>query len=408
MIASQQCGTAVRIARMAPRSLAPRTISALFSFALSSLGFSHAEAPKATILETKVISQQPEYYHGWPTVVRRQNGELWVSWSGGRESHVCPFGQVHSMTSRDDGKTWTWPRVLLDSATDDRDSGVLETAKGTLLVTTFTSLAYEDYFKKASMMAEHTDKGWVSKAMPAALFVRWQAAHSRLSDEERKAELGEWVIRSTDGGKSWSNRIPTVVNSPHGPIQLKDGRLLYPGKQLWTGEKKIGVAESKDDGLTWQWLSEIPTRAGDDAVKSYHELHGVEAADGTIIVHIRNHNKADAGGTLQTESKDGGKTWSEPHAITFGLPSHLLRLRDNRLLMTYGHRRPPFGNQARISSDQGKTWSDPINLSGDGKGGDLGYPSTVELADGTFLTVWYESMKEPKLAVLRQAKWKLD
>jgi len=244
--------------------------------------------------------------------------------------------------------------------------------------------------------------------MPSEQFARWQAAHSRLSDDERKAELGEWVIRSTDGGKSWSNRIPTVANSPHGPIQLKDGRLLYPGKQLWTGEKKIGVAESKDDGLTWQWLSEIPTRKGDDAVKSYHELHGVEAADGTIIVQIRNHNKVDAGGTLQTESKDGGKTWSEPHAITFGLPSHLLRLRDNRLLMTYGHRRPPFGNQARISSDNGQTWSDPIILSGDGKGGDLGYPSTVELTDGTLLTVWYESMKEPKLAVLRQAKWKLD
>ncbi len=393
---------------MVPRSFTPCTTATLVSLALSSFALSFADAPKATILETKVISQQPEYYHGWPTVVRRQNGDLWVSWSGGRESHVCPFGQVHSMTSHDDGKTWTWPRVLLDSATDDRDSGVLETAKGTLLVTTFTSLAYEDSFKKASMMAEHTDKGWVSKTMPAAQFARWQAAHSRLNDEERQAELGEWVIRSTDGGKSWSNRIPTVVNSPHGPIQLKDGRLLYPGKQLWTGDKKIGVAESKDDGLTWQWLSEIPTRKGDDAVKSYHELHGVEAADGTIIVQIRNHNKADAGGTLQTESKDGGKSWTEPHAISFGLPSHLLRLRDNRLVMTYGHRRPPFGNQARISSDHGKTWSDPIIISGDGKGGDLGYPSTVELADGTFLTVWYESMKEPKLAVLRQAKWKLQ
>jgi hypothetical protein len=46
-------------------------------------------------------------------------------------------------------------------------------------------------------------------------------------------------------------------------------------------------------------------------------------------------------------------------------------------------------------------------LSGDGKGGDLGYPSTVELADGTLLTVWYEAMKESKNAVLRQAKWKL-
>jgi sialidase-1 len=366
-------------------------------------------SPGAKILETKVISQQPEYYHGWPTVVRRANGELWLSWSGGRESHVCPFGQVHAMTSRDNGASWTFPRVLLDTATDDRDSGVLETSKGTLLVSTFTSLAYEDSFKKAAAMAELTDKGWVSKAMPAERYARWKAAHERLNDEERQAELGEWLIRSTDGGKSWSTRIPTVVNSPHGPIQLKDGRLLYAGKQLWTGEKKIGVAESKDDGLTWQWLGGIPTRQGDDTTKSYHELHAVEAADGTIIAQIRNHNAANKGETLQSESKDGGKTWSAPHSIgVWGLPSHLLRLRDGRLLMTYGHRRKPFGNQARLSSDNGQTWGEAMILSGDGKGGDLGYPSTVELPDGTLLTVWYESMAEPKLAVLRQATWRLE
>ncbi len=366
-------------------------------------------APAAKIIETKVISQQPEFYHGWPTVARRQNGELWVSWSGGRESHVCPFGQVHAMTSRDNGATWTWPRVLLDTATDDRDSGVLETDKGTLIVTTFTSLAYEDHFKKASTFAEHTDKGWTSKTMPQEQFVKWKAAHERLNDEERKAELDEWAIRSTDGGKSWSTRIPTIVNSPHGPIQLKDGRLLYAGKQLWTADKKVGVAESKDDGQTWQWLAEIPTRKGDKAASAYHELHAVEAADGTLIAQIRNHNEANKGETLQTESRDGGKTWSEPHSIgVWGLPSHLLRLRDGRLVMTYGHRRKPYGNQARISSDNGQTWSEAMILSGDGIGGDLGYPSTVELTDGTLLSVWYETMKEPKLAVLRQATWRIE
>lgn len=369
---------------------------------------SNAAAPAAKILETKIISQQPQYYHGWSTVVRRANGELWLTWSGGREAHVCPFGQVHAMTSRDDGKTWTFPRVLLDSATDDRDSGVLETAKGTLLVTTFTSLAYEPYLKKATAMSVLGPKGWESKAMPAERYARWKAAHERLNDEERKAELGEWIIRSTDGGKSWSVRIPTIVNSPHGPIQLKDGRLLYAGKQLWTEDQKIGVAESKDDGQTWQWLAEIPVRKG-DVVKSYHELHAVEAADGRLIAQIRNHNATNKGETLQSESTDGGKTWSEPHAIgVWGLPSHLLRLRDGRLVMTYGHRRKPFGNQARISTDNGKTWGEPIILSGDGIGGDLGYPSTVELADGTLLTVWYETMKEPKLAVLRQATWRIE
>ncbi|MFA6547171.1 MAG: exo-alpha-sialidase [Limisphaerales bacterium] len=366
-------------------------------------------APAAKIIETKIISQQPEYYHGWPTIARRANGELWVSWSGGRESHVCPFGQVHAMTSRDDGRTWTWPRVLLDSATDDRDSGVIETARGTLLVTTFTSLAYEPFLEKASAFAELTPKGWVTKGMSAEQFAKWKAAHARLNDEERKAELGQWLIRSTDGGKTWSTRLPTIVNSPHGPIQLRDGRLLYAGKQLWTGEKRTGVCESRDDGQTWQWLAEIPTRKGDQAVQGYHELHAVETNSGTLVAQIRNHNKANSGETLQTESNDGGKTWSEPHSIgVWGLPSHLLKLRDGRLLMTYGHRRAPFGNQARLSTDDGKTWSEAMILSGDGKGGDLGYPSTVELGDGSLLTVWYESMKEPRLAVLRQARWTLS
>ena len=384
-----------------------RISSHLLAVALLALLPNAQSEDLATILETKIISQQPEYYHGWSTVARRANGELWVSWSGGREAHVCPFGQVHAMTSGDDGKTWTFPQVLLDSATDDRDSGVLETTKGTLLVSTFTSLAYEPLLAKAKGFGELTDKGWQTKGMSPEQFARWTAAHARLSDQERKAELGEWVIRSTDGGRSWSARIPTAVNSPHGPIQLKDGRLLYAGKQLWTEDKKIGVAESKDDGLSWHWLAEIPSRPEDKVADSYHELHAVEAADGTLIAQIRNHNSADKSWTLQSESSDGGKTWSVPHPICFGLPSHLLRLRDDRLLMTYGHRRPPFGNQARISADNGKTWGEAIILSGDGKGGDLGYPSTVELADGTLLTVWYEAMKESKNAVLRQAKWKL-
>jgi len=91
----------------------------------------------------------------------------------------------------------------------------------------------------------------------------------------------------------------------------------------------------------------------------------------------------------------------------WGLPSHLLRLRDDRLLMTYGHRRPPFGNQARLSADHGRSWSEPVIISGDGTGGDLGYPSTVELRDGSLLTVWYEQMAGGARAVLRQARWSL-
>ncbi len=374
--------------------------------ATSSLAFpclAHGAAPAVEILETKIISQQAEYYHGWPTVARLRNGQLWVTWSGGRESHVCPFGQVHAMMSPDEGASWTWPRVLLDSATDDRDSGVMESIKGTLLISSFTSFAYQPRLE-AGLKAMAGDKN----AMPADQLARWKAVHARLGDAGCEADLGEWVIRSTDGGKSWSSRIPTLVNSPHGPIQLKDGRLLYAGKQLWTAEKKIGVAESRDDGLTWQWLAAIPTRPGDTVREDYHELHAIEAHDGTLIAQIRNHNAANEGETLQSESRDGGTTWSEPHPIgVWGLPSHLLKLRNGRLLMTYGHRRPPFGNQARLSIDHGRTWGEAMELSTDGIGGDLGYPSTAEMADGTLLSVWYEKMKAPGLAVLRQAKWRL-
>jgi len=356
-------------------------------------------APSAEIREIKVISQQPYFYHGWSTVARRRNGELWVTWSGGREAHVCPFGQVCSMTSKDDGATWGRARVLHDGAIDDRDSGVIETSKGTLLVTTFSSLAYEALLKKAEQAGS-----W-----PPEKLALWKATRDFMTPEQRKAALGEWLLRSTDGGITWSQPIATIANSPHGPIQLSDGRLLYAGKQLWTGDRRIGVAESTDDGLTWRWLADIPTREGDDAAASYHELHAVECADGRIVAQIRNHNKNNAGETLQTESADGGKTWSKPHSIgVWGLPSHLLRLRDGRLLMTYGHRRAPFGNQARVSADGGASWSEAMILSGDGKGGDLGYPSTVELGDGSLLTVWYEAMNEPKLAVLRQARWTLS
>jgi hypothetical protein len=351
------------------------------------------------VADLRVISQQPEFYAGWPTVVRRSNGELWVTWSGGREAHVCPFGQVHAMKSNDGGETWTFPRVLHDGPLDDRDAGILETAKGTLIVTTFSSLAYEGRL----MSSPEKMADWEPEKVR-----RWKAERDWLTAEERKKELGEWSLRSTDGGISWSARIPTRVNSPHGPIQLADGRLLYVGKQLWTAEKRIGVAESKDDGLTWQMLAEIPGRPGDLVTVDYHEAHAVEAGDGTLIAQIRNHNVNNKGETLQTESRDGGRTWSVPHSIgVWGLPSHLLRLSDGRLLMSYGHRRKPYGNQARLSADNGQTWSAPMTISGDGSWGDLGYPSTVELGDGSLLTVWFEALKKGQNAVLRQARWRI-
>ena len=53
------------------------------------------------------------------------------------------------MRFRDNGQTWSWPRVLMDGPIDDRDSGVLETSKGSILVTSYTDPEWEDHLRLA-------------------------------------------------------------------------------------------------------------------------------------------------------------------------------------------------------------------------------------------------------------------
>jgi hypothetical protein len=343
-------------------------------------------------------------------VTRRADGELLVVCSGGREEHVCPFGKVHLIRSRDNGDTWSAPVELANGPLDDRDAGVLETRRGTLLVNWFTSVAWMNtlYRQEAGQI------DWLTPETQR----QWRRERDRVVEGCRvRDELGEWMIRSEDGGRTWAARVPTLVSSPHGPMETADGRLLYAGKmtgrpQAWERgssheSQPIAVAESKDDGRSWQIISTVLFAAGHGPA-DYHEPHLAEAADGRLVLQIRNHGEPFKGETLQCESTDRGATWSVPRSIgVWGLPSHLLRLRDGRLLMTYGYRRSPYGNQARVSADHGSTWSAPIPLSEDGIGGDLGYPSSVELADGRILSVWYEVRKDRPKAVLRQARWHL-
>jgi sialidase-1 len=361
-----------------------------------------SSTPKAVVEETRVISWERDKYHGWPTLTRRKDGELLLAYSG-REEHACPFGRLELMRSKDDGRSWSWPQVIYDGPIDDRDGGIVETAKGSLLITTVTNNQWEDDLEQEA------------HGKDTARVARWRAARDRISAEQRESELGSFLLRSTDGGVTWSERQRLPLHTPHGPIQLRDGRLLYPGIVRYLPDKKMEVCESTDDGVTWTWLSEIALRPGDQFLGengrfNYIEPSAVECQDGKILCHIRNHNKSnkDDNETLQSESTDGGRSWSEPRNIgVWGSPSHLLLLSDGRLLMTYGHRRKPYGVQVRVSSDEGRTWSEPMILSDDGKGFDLGYPSTVQLSDDSLVTVWYEKFADNPRAQLRQARWRI-
>lgn len=365
---------------------------------------------KATIRDTRIISNDATY-HGWGTVARRRDGELLIACSGGREEHVDPFGKVYLLRSADGGDTWTGPDIIADGPLDDRDAGVLETSKGTLIVNWFTSLAWMNYLYRQ----ETGEIDWLPKETQR----RWRKERERIAEEVNvREELGVWAVRSEDGGKTWSDRINTVVNSPHGPIELSDGRLFYAGKgssdfATWQRGSShesgaMGAAQSTDDGRTWEPLGEIPYAEG-HTYRDYHEAHAAEAEGGRLIVQIRNHGEPWKGETIQCESGDGGRTWTPPHSIgVWGTPSHLLKLADGRLLVTNGYRREPYGNQARVSGDGGRTWSEPVTVSGDGAGGDLGYPSSAQLDDGTIVSVWYEKLAGRPRAVLRQARWTLE
>jgi sialidase-1 len=377
--------------------------AAITAAAASSAGTAAAvvampEAPLAVRvagLELAVISRQPHLYHGWPTVAARRDGSLALVYSGGRDYHVCPFGRLEYMVSGDGGDTWSWPRTILDSLTDDRDSGFVETSRGVLLASFFTSIAYQQHLAAPERLLAKTFGAELDTTL-----ARWRAAERGATQADRKADVGYWLLRSTDGGRTWSARLPAPGYCPHGPIALRDGRVFYAAAD----GKRAAAWVSEDDGLTWRHLADLPTRAG--------ELHAVEAADGTLIVHVRDKVAGPGGGTvqrtLQTESRDGGRTWSAARFVAHGYPSHLLRRRDGTLVCTYGSRTPPLGIRFKISRDHGRSWSAEQLLTTDAPTWDLGYPSTAELPDGRLLTIWYEAPASSPRAVLRQARWRLE
>ena len=92
-------------------------------------------------------------------------------------------------------------------------------------------------------------------------------------------------------------------------------------------------------------------------------------------------------------SLDNGLNWKldtkpAPY-LGAGNPPSMIRLKDGRVCLTYGHRAAPFGIQARLSDDGGRTWEDTIMLRDDGGGRDVGYPRSTQRSDGKVVTVYY-------------------
>jgi Neuraminidase (sialidase) len=136
----------------------------------------------------------------------------------------------------------------------------------------------------------------------------------------------------------------------------------------------------------------------------------VELASGKLLAMIRNEPKDRTQCfLLQSESTDGGKTWSAPRSTgIWGYPPHLIQLKNGWVLASYGYRREPFGERACVSRDEGKTWdvANEILLNG-APSPDLGYPSTVQLDDGSLLTVYYQAEKIGQPTCFMSTHWRL-
>lgn len=363
--------------------------------------------------EHGIVCRLPEEklgYFGWPTVARLDDGTLMVASSGLRSTHVCPWGKTVLNVSRDDGRTWSAPRVINDSPLDDRDAGIVNLGGRRLLVSWFVTdnRANPNDAKLRELFGDEEAESW-------------RTTLEALTDAVVRQHEGSWVRLSDDAGASWGAPIRVPVSSPHGPIRLRNGDLLYLGKPFGVIDDMyhgvITAVRSHDDGHTWQKLGEAPLCPGTVA-GSYHEAHVLELPSGKLLGAIRLENCPGANGdvtkaglihfsTLLTESNDGGRTWSMPRSLGYGSPPHLLRHSSGALILTYGYRKEPVGQRVGISRDEGQTWAWDWIIRDDAPDWDLGYPSTVELADGSLFSVYYQKFAAGEHCSLLWSRWKL-
>ena len=346
-------------------------------------------------------------YQGWPTVARDEQGTLYAVASGFRVSHVCPFGKTVMYISKNEGKTWTPPIVINDTYMDDRDAGILYMGNGRMLVSWFThsANAYQTRWmpsiqRRATPAAYDATMGLIN-------------GYQHLPEEEQLA--GSYVRISEDYGVTWSEIIRIPVSAPHGPTLCRDGSLIYLGLEMYEANRtvpisggKISLYRSTDHGYTWTHVSDVSSPAWLNADEWLDEPHVLELPDGRILGAFRIEGRTPF--TIGTTvSEDGGKSWSEVCCTGIsGSPPHLMLHSSGALICSFGRREAPFGERAMVSYNLGESWDELYVLDERSETNDLGYPSTVELDDGSLFTVYYQKLGDDPNASILYTHWKLQ
>jgi len=352
-------------------------------------------------------------YFGWPSVAKLPDGTLAATASGFRLQHVCPFGKAVIAYSRDNGETWTRPAAVIDTPLDDRDAGITCIGGNRVMITSFNNTAevQHDY----AGADKESDSEWTKKVRAL------RHAYCDLIEASGKEDkyYGSTYVISEDGGYNFGEVKKAPVSSIHGPFVTPAGEVLYVGRTWETRRDEADRIElwklGADDNF--EFVSVIENVCDDQGELLSCEPCGIALPDGKIIIHIRVQRHGESGvrkqapvfTTYQCESTDGGKTFTKPYDLgNNGAPCHIMRHSTGVLIATYGYRSAPYGQRVMFSYDDGKTWDMDYILRDDAPSADLGYPCTVELDDGSLLTVYYQCEQGHENTVVMQSKWTLD
>ena len=187
--------------------------------------------------------------------------------------------------------------------------------------------------------------------------------------------------RSEDGGKTWSDRLPTPANwatSLEVPTIFQT--IDKAGKKhllLFSGLYPIRMSHSEDEGKSWSELEQIGEYGGIVALGCMERLNNGDYVamfhdDGRYISKPVNGkpNPAGAFTIYQIVSSDGGLTWSSPAPIFSSRDIHLcepgiIRSPDGKqLAVLLRENRRVKNSHVIFSNDEAKTWSTPRELPG--------------------------------------------
>ncbi|NUP94865.1 MAG: exo-alpha-sialidase [Planctomycetaceae bacterium] len=183
------------------------------------------------------------------------------------------------------------------------------------------------------------------------------------------------LVRSEDGGASWSKPLPVPASFATSLETPTLHRFVLPdGRErvlLFSGLNPARLSHSDDGGRTWTELAPAGNWGGIVVMSSVARL-----ADGSLGAFFHDDGRflapgGKAAGTftlLQSFSKDLGLSWSEPEPIWSGSDVHLcepgiVRSPDGaRLALLLRENRRAKEAHVMLSDDEARTWGPPREL----------------------------------------------